>query len=429
MNSYDLIVIGGGAAGIMAAISAKRHNSEIKVAIIDRTFALGRKILVCGAGRCNITNAGLSDNYKIKYHTNAEKIIEHVFEEFSYEDIVKFFGVMGITVYEEQKNNLGKIFPNTDEAKTVTTKLIDELEFEGIDIHLNTECTEVIKKNSKFHLITHKVENQITTKERVDFIAKRIILSAGGKTYPALGSNGSGYTLAESFGHTIVQPVPSGVSLEGKDQLAHLLQRVKLNAKLTSIIEGKRGRQYTGDLIFTNYGISGTATLNISRDISIYINRNMGNICHVEMDFVPEMSQSELKEFIYSRRDQRGSSSIENHLIGIFSTKFPSAFLRVIGVKPESKISELTEKELDHIILKLKTYTMEITGTRGWNEAEFTAGGIEMNEVTENLESIKQKNLFLCGEILNVDGDIGGYNLSWAWSSGWVAGKFCANSL
>ncbi|MFS8130612.1 MAG: NAD(P)/FAD-dependent oxidoreductase, partial [Candidatus Dojkabacteria bacterium] len=212
--NYDLIIIGGGAAGQMAAISAKRKNPELKVVILDRTFALGRKILVCGAGRCNITNINLDKNIKDHYYSSNPEFPEKILTQFGYQDIVKFFEDLGIELYVERKTNIGKLFPITDSAKTVTALLEDELERLNIDIHLNTDVTKIdelriTNEKNKFELTASILNPEGKEIGHSSFVTRNLIISAGGKTYPALGSNGSGYNLTESFGHTIIKPVPS----------------------------------------------------------------------------------------------------------------------------------------------------------------------------------------------------------------------------
>jgi predicted Rossmann fold flavoprotein len=198
---FDLIIIGGGAAGIMAALSAKVHHPEYNVAIFDRTFALGRKILVCGAGRCNVTNINLNSSAESRYYGADTSFIKPIFEQFSYERIVDFFKDLGVELYVERKTQIGKLFPVTDQAKTINTLLEDELKRRGVEIFLNTECKKLEKKNGYFDIIIQELENNVPKGNEKKLSSKYLILSAGGKTYPALGSNGSGYNLGNSLGH------------------------------------------------------------------------------------------------------------------------------------------------------------------------------------------------------------------------------------
>lgn len=421
---YNLIIIGGGAAGQMAAISVKRHHPEFSVAILDRTFALGRKILVCGAGRCNITNINLDKSIVDHYYGASQEFIQSIFNQFGYKDIVNFFNDLGIELYVERKTDIGKLFPVTDQAKTVTSLLEDELERLGVDIYLNTEVTNIQKIDSEFKINTNQLDQQGKAFGSKSFQSQYVILSAGGKTYPALGSNGSGYSLAESFGHSITKPVPSALPLVSKNQLSHALQGTKMEIEVTSIIEGKEIKTRTDDVMFTQYGLSGPVILNVSREISIHINRENKNEVQVRLNFFPGKTKNEVENIFRDRWNKRPNQTLEKSMFGIFPNKIPPVLLNVIGLDKDKIVKDLTEDEINKFADKLTNYIVDIQATRGWNEAEFTAGGVNTEEVkTGSLESMKINNLYFCGEILDVDGDVGGFNLSWAWSSGFVAGR------
>lgn len=424
MNNYDLIIIGGGAAGQMAAISAKRNNSSLRVAIIDRTFALGRKILVCGAGRCNITNINLDTDVEKRYYGASPEFIREILNQFSYKDIVSFFNELGVELYVERKTDIGKLFPVTDQAKTITSLLENELKILGIDVHLNTEVTNVKKQNEEFTISTNLLNQEGKTVISNEFSSKYLIMSAGGRTYPALGSNGTGYRLAESFGHTIVDPVPSALPLVSKNLLSQELQGTKMEIEVTSIIEGKEVKTRTDDVMFTQYGFSGPAILNVSREISIQINRLAKNNVQLRLNFFPGKTISEVTDLLELRWKKRPILTVEESMFGLFPNKISSALLKVLNINKSLKVSEIDSQTKQKLVNGLTNNIVDISGTRGWNEAEFTAGGINTQEVIQGtLQSRLVKNLYFCGEILDVDGDVGGFNLSWAWASGNVAGK------
>ncbi len=423
MNNYDLIIIGGGAAGQMAAISAKRKNSKLKVAIIDRTFALGRKILVCGAGRCNITNINLDKDLEKRYYGAESNFIKDVLTQFSYQDIVSFFNELGVELYVERKTDIGKLFPVTDQAKTITALLENELKILGVDIHLNTEVTSASKTEQGFILNTNLLNQEGKVTASGQYNCKYLIISAGGKTYPALGSNGSGYTLAQSFGHSIVTPVPSALPLVSKNALSQELQGTKMEIEVTSIIEGKEIKTRTDDVMFTQYGFSGPAILNVSREISIQINRFNKNNVELRLNFFPGKTEQEVREILNVRWSKRPTLTLEESMFGLFPNKIPATLLKVLNLEKQIKVGELDENTKNRLVKGLTGYVVSVSATRGWNEAEFTAGGINTPEINaKTLESNITPNLYFCGEILDVDGDVGGFNLSWAWASGHVAG-------
>ena len=433
MNNFDLVIIGGGAAGIMSAISAKRSNPELSVCIIDRTFALGRKILVCGAGRCNITNIHLNEEVDSRYYGASKPFISSIFSQFGYIDIVHFFSELGVELYTERKTDIGKVFPVTDQAKTITAVLENELKILDIKVFLNTEVTS-IEKGELFNIKTRAVEltdrqkkeyGEIGDNTPKEFTSKYLILSAGGKTYPALGSNGSGYDLAMKFGHKIVEVVPSALPLVLSKNIFKGISGLKMDIEATSIIGGEEIKKSSDDVMFTDYGLSGPAILNISREISIELNRSNSNKrkCEVKLNFFPGKSIEEVKNILNDRWLRRPNLTLSKSLIGIFPNRICEFLGTYIGYGDEI-VNDLSVTQKEKIFSVLTSLHVEVSETRSWNEAEFTAGGIDINDVKEQtLESKLIPGLYLAGEILDVDGDVGGFNLSWAWASGYVAGK------
>lgn len=417
--NYDLIIIGGGAAGMMAAISAKKKHPAFKIAIIDRTFALGRKILVCGAGRCNITNINLNDSIQDHYYGARPEFIQKIFNQFGYQQIVDFFNELGINLYVERKTDIGKLFPTTDQAKTVSELLLDELQTKQVEIMLNTECSTVTKRQDLFLISA----TNLTTQQTLNLTSNYLIISAGGKTYPALGSNGSGYLLASQLGHKIVEPVPSALPLESKNQLSHLLQGTRVEAEVTSIINHHKIKTRTDEVMFTKYGFSGPAILNVSREISLRINREHLSDCMLMLNLLPGYNKQTARQFLYQRWQKRPAQRVEKSLYGILPNKAAAAICEISQISKDLVVKDLTDQEINRLIDNLTAYQVKITQTRGWNEAEFTAGGVDTEQVDQKLKSKLVASLYFAGEILNVDGDVGGFNLSWAWSSGWVAGQ------
>ena len=383
---------------------------------------MGRKILVCGAGRCNITNINLNSNFAKRYYGASEKFINSIIEQFSYEQIIGFFLDLGIKLYVERKTNIGKLFPITDQAKTVTALLEDEILSLGIEIMLNTNCKKIEPTTDQEYKLHLTSEPEPSTNNIVK--AKYVVISAGGKTYPALGSNGSGYDLARSLGHKIITPVPSALPLESKNQLSHGLQGIKMEMEVTSIIAGEVIKRTTDDVLFTQYGLSGPAILNVSREISIRINREQKQDVELSLNFFPGETKLTVEHILKQRWIKRPEQQLEKSFYGIFPNKVPLVFLKLLNLDPQVKVREVTSAQLELIVTNLTNWRVKISGTKGWNEAEFTAGGVHTKEIKHtSLASTIHPRLYFCGEILDVDGDVGGFNLSWAWSSGYVAGK------
>ena len=401
MKKIKIVIIGGGGAGILAAISAAQ-SGKAEVLIAERMPVLGKKVLASGAGRCNLLNKTLNASF---YNPESRAVVDQVFNRFGKEAQLAFFRELGLWTYAEED---GRIFPVTDKALTILELLQTELNRLGVKIQLNCHIQNIRPDGHGFILET---ENH----ERIS--ADRVILAAGGRSYPVLGSDGSGFKLAEDFGHRIIQPVPATVPLVTQDIWCRTLEGQKIRARACPIIDSKEVLPWTeGDILFTKYGLSGTAILDISDPISVAIHRGEAKQIVVACDFVPFLSEAELnREF--DRRLARGMSGA-SLVAGILPPKFALVLTEFLS---QEKIRQLAA------ILKKRVFY--ITETRGWNEAEFTAGGVEISEIDfETFESTKQKGLYLCGEVLDVNGRRGGYQLAWAWASGFLTGLSAVES-
>lgn len=393
MAQFDVIVVGGGAAGIMAAITAQRQGASVLVC--EKMPKIGKKLLITGAGRCNLLNETLDDSF---FNPGSQVLVRSVLEQCGKEAMLGFFKELGLATYADET---GRVFPVTNQAASVLKVLEMELERLKVTIDLGCEIKSIGAMKNGFEICAKTGEKET---------CRKIVLCAGGKSYPALGADGNGYALAAAFGHRITEPVPSTVPLLVKDLWCHALQGQKVRASVTSRIQGKEIRTASGELLFTQYGLSGTAILDVSDEISVALNRGHRTDVSVAVDLIPFMDEKDLISELSSKL-ARGIAP-ENLIEGLLPHKL-SGLLR----------EELQRSDVAAIARLLKRKEFKVIGTRGWNEAEFTAGGIPVDEVDPvTLESKLQKGLYLAGEILDVQGRRGGYNLAWAWASGAVAG-------
>ncbi len=392
MGKNLTVVVGGGAAGIFAAISKGRSGEP--VIICEKTQQIGRKILASGSGRCNLLNDDFNEKF---YNPPARPLIKSVFEKFGKLEILNLFKSLGLEVYSQD----GRIFPVTNQAASVLKVLEMELKRLSVPIEYNFNF-------SGLSFLKHAI--LVLSKSGKTIECQKVIITGGGKSYPAFGSDGSIYEIARQLGHTIVEPIPSTVPLVVKDRLCYFLQGQRIFAEARSLIEGKQGDVVRGELLFTKYGLSGSCILDVSDAISAAINRYKKTDVAVSIDMVPFMDPEHLKSELDKRR--RTKLPDEEMLVGILPNKFGAA-LKYLFEKDDTEV----------IVDSLKNRRFKVSGTRGWNEAEFTSGGVNVDEVCiGTLESKIKNGVYFAGEVLDVDGKRGGYNLGWAWASGFVAG-------
>ncbi len=390
---FSTAVIGGGAAGIMAAISAKRIGKDC--IILEKMPQLGKKILASGNGRCNLLNEKIDPS---KYNPSSRPLVKSIFDRFNKKHIEDFFKSLGLETYPEAD---GRIFPVTNQSASVLKILELELRRLAIPVELNFCASNISDLKDGF---------TVTSKAGKNISCRNLVLAGGGKSYPALGSDGSVCEMAQAFGHKVIKPVPAAVPIVMRDQVCHLLQGQKIYAKTVAVIDGKVSCEASGDLLFTKYGLSGTSILDISEEISIAINRNKKKDVVVSVDLVPFMDENKLTGELTKRLASGWHHA--DLLTGILPNKFASAFKEVLATRNAKDVA-----------LAIKKRRFGVVETKGWNEAEFTAGGIDTSQVKETtLGSNIKKGLYFAGEVLDVTGHRGGYNLAWAWASGHVAG-------
>lgn len=405
MEKYQVIVIGGGAAGLMAAITSAKQG--FKTAIIEKNKALGRKILVTGNGRCNLTNVDISPD---KYYGENTKCLHSIFNRFSSKDTMAFFEHLGAQLKTEEA---GRVFPVTNQASTIVDLLIEEVERLGIKVYLQESVRNLdsrLRGNDRGGNNGWKVETY-----RGEYQADNVILAVGGKSYPQIGTTGDGFVLAHKLGHRIIEPRPALAPLELVGNWFHKLQGVKSDVELLLTAQGKTIAKEAGELLFTHYGISGPIVLNMSRLI---------NTLHSEftINFFPGYEVEKLKALLTARWQSHPQKTLANSLIGLLPKKLCDVLTTELKLA-DKQVNQISKKELEFIAGRLSRWPITIKRPRGFDDSMVTAGGVAMDEVnTRAMESLKAKGLYLAGEILDIDGVSGGYNLQFAWSTGYIAG-------
>jgi len=404
-------IIGGGAAGMMAAVSVSKKGNN--VTIFEKNEKLGKKILLTGNGRCNITNSNVNSQ---NYHGKYPKFSASVLSQFTNKDTIKFFEDLGLVLKEEDN---GRLFPRSNQAQSVIDCFEEKLKELKVTIKYNQKIKDISKKNNKFIITTYQNKN---------YEFNKLIIATGGKTYPNTGSTGDGYRFAKNFGHKIIKPFPVSAPFRIKSVICNKLQGIKVNAKLTIFHNDKKLVENTGELLFTHLGISAPVVLESSREVSRILSGKPDENITCSINLLPEYNLEELFKLLNSRIKRNLERTLGNQFMGILPKKVAPVILKYHNINPDLKSSNVSKQIIHKTIQTLTNYKEKILSVLGWESAQFTAGGVDVSEInSKTMESKIVKDLYFCGEVIDIDGDSGGYNLQWAWSSGYVAGKYLGN--
>ena len=409
-----VIVIGGGPAGMMAAITSAENGN--KVIILEKMQSLGRKLLITGKGRCNITSSLPIEEF-IQNTPGNGQFLYSSFKNYTNKDIIEFLEKQGLKVKEERGN---RIFPTTDKSIDVLECFKNKLKKLNVEIKYNTKVTDIIKKEKNLEI---KTEKEI-------YKADKVILATGGKSYPLTGSTGDGYKLAQNLGHTITKVKPSLVPLESyekklcKDLQGLSLRNIKIELKNTE--NNKTIYEDFGEMLFTHFGVSGPTILSSSAHLVRHKNieellKNRKIV--LKIDFKPALSEEKLDERILRDFEEFKNKQFKNSLDKLLPQKLISIIIERSKINSEKKVNEITKKERKQLIKLLKSFEIEISNFRPIEEAIITSGGINIKEINpKTMESKIISGLYFAGEIIDVDSYTGGFNLQIAYSTGYTAG-------
>lgn len=409
-KNYQVAVIGGGAAGMMAAISARRHGAD--VVILERNPRIGKKILVMGNGRCNYTNIHAGD---VKhYHGQNPKFVYSALSQFNVEQTINFFERLGIAPKVEDG---GRVFPMSDQASSVLDVLRYELERTGVEVICDAFVNNIERIGDKF---------RISTEQGLAVSADRVVVAMGGKAKPSTGSDGNGYDLVKKLGHTIIDIFPGLVQLKLEGNFFHQIKGVKTVGTVELISGNKRLGRERGDILFADYGVSGPPVFQLSRKAAELIYR--GKEAILKISIIDTMNLEELDQMLRRRFEYGPQKTVEFSLVGLINKRLINVILKQAGIRnPRLPVANISAQERRQIASILTDWRLVVTGTKSWPSAQVTAGGVDSREIDQRtMESKKIKGLFFAGEIIDIDGDCGGFNLQWAWSSGYVAGANAA---
>ena len=415
------VIIGGGPAGMMSAISAAENRSpKDEVIIVEKMNMLGKKLLITGKGRCNITSSLEMEDF-IKNTPGNGMFLYSSFQQFTNKDIINFLKKQGLEVKEERGS---RIFPITDKSTDVLNCFINRLKELKVKIYLNENVEQIITQKTEEE---QKVIGIKTNKRKIE--ADKVILATGGKSYPLTGSTGEGYKMAKELGHTITEIKPSLVPLETYEVEKELQGLSLKNVKIQLKDKSKKRIIYEdfGEMIFTHFGVSGPTILSSSAHLVRY--KNIENLFKerkiiLKIDLKPALSEEKLNDRILRDFEEEKNKQFKNSLNKLLPQKMINSVIKKSKIDPQKQVNTITKQERTRLIEVLKGFELEIKKFRPIEEAIITSGGIKIKEINpKTMESKKVKGLYFAGEIIDVDSYTGGFNLQIAYSTGYVAGK------
>lgn len=406
-----VLIIGGGAAGMMAAAFAAKNGNRVEV--FEKNEKLGKKLFITGKGRCNITNAADLEDF-FSAVTSNPKFLYSAFYSFTNEQVISFFEELGVKTKVERG---GRVFPVSDHSSDVIQALKNEMERLGVKINLNAEVKELItEKNS-----TRETVNGIRLVSGKKISGDTVIVATGGISYPSTGSTGDGYRFARRCGHKVSELSPSLVPMEVKEWYAGELMGLSLRNIEIRITDGKKKLyQEFGEMLFTHYGVTGPVILSAS---SVVGKKLKDTELTLHIDLKPALTEEQLDKRVLREFETNHNRQFKNAVDSLFPSKLRPVIVELSGIPEEKKVHEITKEERLRFVRLIKDFTMTLTGLRGYNEAIITKGGVSVKEIDPGtMESKLVKGLYFAGEVLDLDAVTGGYNLQIAWSTGYLAG-------
>lgn len=414
---YDVIIIGGGPSGLMSAIAASGQGA--RVCLVEKGSKLGRKLIISGGGRCNVTNAKEQDEL-IKQMPGNGRFMYSALTQFGNREIIQFFEELGVALKEEDR---GRMFPVTDKAVTVAQALIDLLKQRGVSIHLNAAVKEVLYSEGRVGGIMLQSGEKIT--------APCVIIAVGGCSVPQTGSTGDGYAWAKAAGHTITELYPTEVPLTANDSFIRdkSIQGLSLRDITMTLYapNGKKINTQEGDMIFTHFGISGPASLRMGHYVSVSQRKYGAVPLSLTIDLMPDKTAEEITAESWQLIEEQPKKAVKNAIKGFLPERIIPLLLSLAGISDETTYSHIKKQEWSKFTNLIKAFPLTVTGTLSLEEAFITGGGVSVKEIDpRSMRSKLMDGLYFAGEVMDVHAHTGGYNITIAFSSGHSAGTHSA---
>lgn len=403
-----VLIVGGGAAGMFASVTAAENGHEVLV--FEKNEKLGKKLFITGKGRCNLTNACDMDQLFHCVVSNS-KFLYSSFYGFTNQDVIACFESLGLRTKIERGD---RVFPVSDHSSDVIRVLADRMQQLGVKVFYNTEVQEIVQKDGAFH--------HIVLGDKREVCADACIIATGGLSYQSTGSTGDGFRFAKAMGHEITECMPSLVPLETKESWVKDLQGLSLKNVNVTIFDGKK-KMYDefGEMLFTHYGVSGPLILSASS----YIGKKLKDReLRLSIDLKPALSFEQLDHRILKDFEENQNRQFKNAIGGLFPSKLVPVMIELSNIAPEKKVNVISREERKQFVELIKNFSMTVTGLRDYNEAIITKGGVKTKEIDlGTMESKIVKNLYFAGEVIDLDALTGGFNLQIAWSTAYAAGS------
>ena len=391
--SKKVAIVGGGAAGLLCSIVCAQAG--LKVDLFEQNSKCAKKILVSGNGRCNISNANVSQN---DYFSNNSNFVEYALQKFGFKAFEKFVNELGLLLNVLDD---GRAYPLSNEAKSVATLLEHHAQNLGVVFHTDTKITDIKK-------LTHSYAS--------------VVIATGSQAASHLGGNSDGEEFAKVFGHTIIPSYPTLVQLHLPSKIAHKMSGTKINADVTLLINHKKELTISGDVLFTNYGVSGFAILDLSQRASVALLNYEAVV--ISVNLLPHFSMQQLSSYIMQTATKMPRLILHDILLGLLPLKIVKGIGEELQLSPTLQAKSINTKLAKRVANLILNWRFEVNDTHGFRHAEVSGGGVDTTEIdNKTMKSLKCPNLYFCGEVLDVVGRRGGFNFAWSWASGYLAAK------
>lgn len=420
-----LLIVGGGAAGMMASIVGAMQGLEVHV--FEQNEKLGKKLFITGKGRCNFTNACATEELFEAFLTNPRFLYSAVYGFTNY-DVIDFFENLGVKTKMERG---GRMFPQSDHSSDIILSMERRMKELGVKIHLKSRVKRLLTEKQppedalsdcKYHISGLELENGSVIR------GDKVLIATGGISYPSTGATGDGYRMAKDAGHTVTELLPSLVPMVTAEEFIPRMQGLSLKNVTLSVYDGKKCVfEEFGEMMFTHFGITGPLVLSASGKVGKLLKKKY---LTARIDLKPALTPEQLDARLLREFETAKNKQFKNVVDGMFPSKLLPVILEIGGVSPQKKVNEITREERGTFIGKVKAFPMTVTGLRGFQEAIITKGGVQVREIEpKTMESKKVSGLYFAGEVLDLDALTGGYNLQIAWSTAYAAARAAAGTL